>query len=137
MMQLRFEKQYFLLGIGLLVLEILIALYLHDKIIRPYVGDFLAPIFLYCLVRSCCMVAPRRVAAVVLLIAYLIELLQYFHFLSWLGWQHVRVANVLLGNHFEWADLLAYTAGIGLVLLVEQLRRGPASARNEWRRVAG
>ncbi|MDO7845811.1 DUF2809 domain-containing protein [Hymenobacter sp. M29] len=125
-MRLRFEKRYFLLASGLLALEVVIALYLHDKIIRPYVGDFLAPVFLYCLVCSGLAVAPMRAAAGVLLISYLIEFLQYFHFLSWLGWQHIRVATVLLGNHFEWSDLLAYTGGVALVLLVEQMR-GPRS----------
>lgn len=49
---LHFSKRYFLLASGLLAAEVLIALYAHDRVIRPYAGDLLATIFLYCLVRS-------------------------------------------------------------------------------------
>jgi hypothetical protein len=136
-MQLRFAKRYFLLAIGLLALEVLIALYVHDKIVRPYGGDVLAPAFLYCLVRSASSVSPKRAAGLVLLVSYLIEFLQYFHVLSLLGWQHSRPVAVLLGNHFEWTDLLAYTAGVALVLLAEHLTREQPAAPNEMQNSAG
>jgi uncharacterized membrane protein len=41
----RFHKTYFLLAVLLFVIELLIALYLHDRFIRPHVGDFLVVIF--------------------------------------------------------------------------------------------
>jgi hypothetical protein len=41
-----------------------------------------------------------------------------------LGLQHSRLANIVLGNHFEWGDMLAYTLGILLLLLLP--RRQPA-----------
>jgi len=129
-MQLRFDKRYFLRASGLLALEVFIALYVHDKIIRPYVGDVLAPVFLYCLVRSGLVVSAKAAAAMVLLASYLIEFLQYFHVLHLLGWQHSRLLTVLLGNHFEWADLLAYTGGVALALLAEHLTRAHGAAPN-------
>ena len=49
---LRFHKGYFLAAVGLLLLEIFIALFVHDRFIRPYAGDFLATIFVYCLLGS-------------------------------------------------------------------------------------
>ncbi|MBB5638747.1 glucan phosphoethanolaminetransferase (alkaline phosphatase superfamily) [Pedobacter cryoconitis] len=48
----RFNKYYFGFTLLLLSIEILIARYAHDQIIRPYAGDFLIVIFLYCLVMS-------------------------------------------------------------------------------------
>lgn len=119
-MTFRFNKRYLLFASALLLLEVLIALCLHDKIIRPYGGDVLAPVLLYCLVRGSVAVSTTRAAGLVLLVSYLIECLQYFHLLTWLGWQPSRLAAVLLGNHFEWADLLAYTLGVALVLLAER-----------------
>ncbi|MBF9140533.1 ribosomal maturation YjgA family protein [Hymenobacter properus] len=121
----------------MLILETLIALFLHDTIIRPYVGDVLAPIFLYCLVRGGLLISPKRAAMGVLLISYLIECLQYFHLLALLGWQHHRLVAVLLGNHFEWADLLAYTGGVALALLAEGMVRARSTARNEWLGTSG
>jgi hypothetical protein len=131
-LRFRFEKRYFLGASVLLALEVLIALCLHDKIIRPYVGDVLAPVFLYYLVRSSVTMSTKRAAALVLMTSYLIEGLQYAHGLSWLGWQHSRLATVLLGNHFEWADLLAYTSGVALALLAERVLKARSAARNEW-----
>ncbi|MDB5271206.1 MAG: hypothetical protein JWP58_4246 [Hymenobacter sp.] len=116
---IRIQKHYLLAASLLLMLEVFIALFVHDGIIRPYAGDFLATIFLYCLARGLLAAAPKKVALGVLLTAYAIETLQYVHLLSWLGWQHSRVARVVLGSRFEWADLLAYTLGVGLALGLE------------------
>jgi hypothetical protein len=54
-----------------------------------------------------------------LLFAYLVEALQYFQLINHLGIQHSALARTILGHSFEWMDMLAYTAGIGIVLLVE------------------
>ncbi|GAB2870757.1 ribosomal maturation YjgA family protein [Hymenobacter ruber] len=116
---IRIRKRYLLAASLLFLLEVFIALFVHDKIIRPYAGDFLATIFLYCLARGLLKAAPGKVALGVLLTAYLIEGLQYVHLLSWLGWQHSRVARIVLGSQFEWIDMVAYTLGIGLVLGME------------------
>lgn len=113
-----FRKGYFLLACGLLLLEVLIALYMHDRIIRPYAGDFLAAIFVYCLLRSVVRASVGRLASMALAISYLIEGLQYFNLLDRLGW-HSRAARIIFGSHFEWSDMLAYTLGMGLVLAME------------------
>ena len=124
---LHFSKRYFLVTCGLLLTEILITCYAHDQIIRPYGGDLLAPIFLYCLVRSFVVTRPTRTLIAVLLISYLIEGLQYLDLLSWLGWQHWRLARIVLGSHFAWGDMLAYSLGALLVLATEKLRRPAGS----------
>lgn len=70
-------------------------------------------------------VAP--VLAAVLLFSYLVELSQYFHLVARLGLAHSRVAHLVLGSAFSWADMLAYTLGALLVLAAERLR-APRSA---------
>ena len=47
-----FRRSYFLATVLLLLTEALIALHVHDRIIRPYFGDFLAVVLVYCLVRK-------------------------------------------------------------------------------------
>ena len=49
---LTFRKTYFILSILLFIIEVLIALFAHDEFIRPYVGDLLVVVLLYCLVKS-------------------------------------------------------------------------------------
>ncbi|MFD1470359.1 DUF2809 domain-containing protein [Hymenobacter caeli] len=124
---LRFRKSYFLLASGLFLLEVFIALRLHDRFVRPYVGDFLATIFLYCLVMSVVRVPAGRAAAGALLVSYLVEGLQYLDLLTYLGWQHSRLARTVLGSHFEWPDLLAYTLGALAVVAAERARRPRAA----------
>ncbi len=118
----RFHYRYFLLAAGLLALEICIARFAHDRFVRPYVGDFLATILLYCLLKSVWSAPAGRVAAVALLVSYAIEVAQLAHLLSWLGWQHSPVARLVLGSQFEWGDMLAYTLGAAGVLGLEQAR---------------
>ena len=115
----RFRRRYFLWAIALFALEGLIALYAHDRLIRPYAGDVLATIWLYCLGRSLLAARPGRVLLGALLLSYFIEYLQYLHFLNYLGWQHWQLARVVLGSHFAWGDVLAYSLGALVALVMD------------------
>lgn len=119
----RFFNAYGLLAAGLLGAEVLIAQRVHDRFIRPYAGDFLVTIFLYCLVQSTGRRPVNRVLAGVLLFSYLVEIGQYFHLVARLGLAHSRVARLVLGSAFSWADMLAYSLGALLVLAVERGRK--------------
>lgn len=119
----RFFNGYGLLAAGLLGVEVLLAQRVHDRFIRPYAGDFLVPIFLYCLVQSVGQRPVKPVLATVLLFSYLVEIGQYFHLVAWLGLGHSRLVRIVLGSTFSGADILAYTLGALLVLTVEQARR--------------
>ncbi len=125
----RFHHRYFLLAAGLLGLETGIARFAHDRFVRPYVGDFLATILLYCLLKSGWSAPAGRVGAVALLLSYAIELAQLAHLLRWVGWQQSPVARLVLGSQFEWGDMLAYTLGAAVVLAIEAARaRAPRQA---------
>jgi hypothetical protein len=116
---MNFHKNYFTLAILLLITEVLIARYLHDNIIRPYGGDFLVVILIYCLVKTFLNTPVIPTAVAVLLFAYVIEVLQYFRLVVLLGLQHVKLARVILGTSFSWTDILCYTLGIALVIIIE------------------
>lgn len=120
----RFHRTYFLLALLLFFTEVLIALYAHDEIIRPYGGDFLVVIMIYCFLRSFLNTKIRVTAMAVLLFAYLLETLQYFHLVNLLGLQDSNLAKIILGTCFAWTDLFAYSLGISVVLLTELKIRG-------------
>jgi hypothetical protein len=61
-------------------------------------------------------------AIVTLIISYVIETLQYFQFIYRVGWGNSAFARTVLGTNFAWADILAYTLGIVLVVGLEQWR---------------
>jgi hypothetical protein len=107
---------YFLSFLLLFITEVLIALYVHDAIIRPYFGDVLVVIMIYCFVKSFGDLPVVPTAVGVLLFAYLIEILQHFNLVQHLGLADSKLANTVLGNYFTWVDMLAYTLGFLAVL---------------------
>ncbi len=116
---LTFNLRFFLLTILFFVTEVLIALYVKDDFVRPYVGDYLVVMLIYCAVRTFIKANPVKVAIAVLLFAYMIELLQYFRIVDRLGLSGNPVAKTVIGYGFEWWDMLAYTLGVLTILLVE------------------
>ena len=121
-MRLSFNWFYFVLAILIFITEVLIAIYLHDGFIRPYVGDFLVVILIYCFVRSFLQAPVLPVAIAVLVFSYLVETLQYFNLVKLLGLEHSRIANIVIGNYFAWSDILAYTLGIAVTIVLEKIR---------------
>ena len=118
---LTFQWKYLLPAIFLFVVELVIAFFVHDTIVRPFIGDFLVVLLMYCFLKSFFQL-PVYVAAVsVLLFAYGIEILQYFKLIYRLGWQDSLLAHLILGSKFHWIDMLMYTAGILLVILAENV----------------
>jgi hypothetical protein len=116
----KFQKHYFFIALILFFTEIIIALYFHDEIIRPYGGDFLVVILLYCLVKAFINTKVRATALAVLLFSYLMETLQYFHFVEVIGLNQYALARIIIGTYFTWTDILAYTLGILLVIAIEK-----------------
>lgn len=117
---LTFNKRYFFFALALFITEVLIALYAHDRIVRPYVGDYLVVFLLYCGVRTFFNISPLKLSIGVLLFSYLIEVLQYFNLVGLLGLEKNEVATVVIGHSFEWIDLLAYTLGTLTILVLER-----------------
>lgn len=117
-----FKSNYLLITSLLFITEVLIALLVHDKIVRPYFGDLLVVILLYCFIKSFLNWSIPQTCWLVLLFAYVIETLQYFNFVHHLGLANSKIANVILGTSFAWLDILAYTLGIVIVSGIEWLR---------------
>ncbi|MDN3583223.1 DUF2809 domain-containing protein [Mucilaginibacter flavus] len=118
----KFHRSYFILTIILFTAECLIGKYMHDKLIRPYGGDFLVVILLYCFIKSFLNKAFLPVAIVVLCVAYVVEITQYFHLIKLLGLQHSTPAALILGTSFSWTDICCYTLGIALVVGIEKIK---------------
>jgi len=118
-MMFTFNKKYFYAALLLFLTEVFIALFVRDKFIRPYFGDVLVVIMLYCFVKSFFDVPALKVAIGVLVFACCIEFLQYLNIVGKMGLQHSVIANTIIGNYFAWKDILAYVAGFLVVLLVE------------------
>ncbi len=103
----------------LLVVEIAIALFVRDSFVRPYLGDVLAVILVYCGLRAVLPLAPWQAAGLAFGIATVIEFGQLIGILDMLGLRGNVIARTVLGSGFEWKDFLAYGAGAVIPLLTE------------------
>lgn len=101
---------YALCFAGLFLLEIGIALHVHDDFVRPYVGDMLAVVLVYCLARVFVNHPHRLLPLYVFLFACTIELAQYVGVADRLDLQN-RALRIALGSVADWGDVASYAAG--------------------------
>lgn len=120
-MTLTFNPKYLLLTLILFAVEVCIALFIKDKLIRPFIGDVLVVVLIYCFLKIFLNIAYWKAAFGVLLLACLIEILQYFDYVTLLGLENSRVLSVILGRTFEWLDFAAYFTGFLLIILIEKI----------------
>lgn len=117
---IKFDLKYFALTILLFVIEVFIALFVHDEFIRPYFGDVLVVILIYCFIKSFFNMPVLKTVILVLSFSFLIEYLQYRNFVATIGLENSKLANTILGNSFAWEDILSYLAGAILIVLIEK-----------------
>lgn len=116
---------YLLLSLVLLLTEIGIGRFVHDAFLRPYGGDILVVILIYCLIRVVIPTGWRRLPLYVFIFACAVEVLQYFDFVTLIGLGDNAVARTALGTSFSFLDILCYFVGCALVALVEGARKKP------------
>lgn len=121
---IKFDLKYFALTISFFLIELIIALYVHDNFVRPYFGDVLVVILIYCFVKSFLKLKVLTASAFVLLFAFTIEFLQYLNIVEKLELQSSKIARTVIGTSFSWEDIISYIAGILIVILVEYFLRG-------------
>lgn len=121
------SKWYLLITICLLLIEIAIALFVKDKIIRPYIGDLLVVILIYAFVKIWISNRELLVAAGVFVFACIIELLQYLHIVEVLGLDDNKVATVIIGSKFNTLDIVMYLLGTVVVILAEKFLKSRAN----------
>lgn len=105
---------YLAATIVIFLIELLIALFVRDKFIRPYVGDMLVVVLLYTCIRIVLPEKPRLLPLYVFLLSTCVELLQGMNIVERLGLQENRFFSVLIGTTFDWKDIVCY--GVGCVL---------------------
>lgn len=115
-----FNTRYLATFSLLLIIEVCIALFIHDQIIRPFVGDVLVVLLLYSFVRAFININTLKAIIGVLLFAYTVEVIQATPFIDWTGLSDHKIAKIILGNTFDWKDLFAYTLGALLILIFEK-----------------
>jgi hypothetical protein len=122
-MKFRIDRTYLALACLIFIIEAIIARYVHDGLIRPFAGDVLVVILIYCFIRSLFDIPVLAAASATLAFSFLIEFLQSQNLVARLGWERSAIARAVLGTSFSWIDIAMYIGGVCIVLMVEFNRR--------------
>ena len=115
MNKMKKRAAYFIIFIFLLIIEILIALYIHDNFVRPYIGDVLVVILIYTFLRTFIPDKIKLMPLYIFIFAVVVEILQYFRIVEILGFQNNIFMSVLIGSVFDIKDIICY--GVGCMIL--------------------
>ena len=121
---------YALLFGGVFVVEVLIALFVRDNFIRPYVGDMLVAVLLCALLR---IFFPEKLPLLplyVFLFAAAVEVAQFFDIVKLLGLENISFLSIIIGRTFSFADIICYAVGCALFFIAERFSNKQFSRRN-------
>ena len=114
---------YMLATLILLGIEVYIALFVRDAVVRPYVGDMLVVVVIYTFVRIFVPEKVRFLPLYVFLFAALVEGLQAIHIVELLGLSAYPFFSILIGATFDGKDIICYAVGCILLGGYEILKR--------------
>lgn len=114
---------YFLAFLFFLAIEVFIALFVHDSFVRPYVGDALVVVVLYCFVRIFLPDRCRWLPMIIFVFATGVEFLQYLNIVEWLKLSDNVFMRILIGSVFDMKDIICYGVGCVILQVAELLKR--------------
>jgi hypothetical protein len=114
-----FHRSYAAAAAAVLAIELGIAAFLPDGLVRSHGGDMLAVLLVYFALRSVTPLGTLGASGAALATAAALEAAQWLRLGDQLGWSSCSLARIVLGNSFDPIDLVAYAAGAGLALAIE------------------
>lgn len=105
----------------LFIIETIIAFFVHDQFIRPYVGDILVVILMYTFIRGFIKESIKFLPIYLFIFAAAVETAQYFHIVDLLHLKNNKVALIIIGNSFDIKDILCYLVGSVILIVWERL----------------
>ena len=106
----------------LFAVEVFIALFVHDRIIRPFIGDVLVVILIFAFIRIFIPEKVRLLPLFIFIFASGVEVAQYFRIVEVLGLQDNRIMSTIIGTSFDIRDILCYFVGCVICGIWEYIR---------------
>jgi len=105
------------------MIEAIIAVFIHDNFIRPYLGDVLVVVLIYCFIKAFVRNETKLLPLYIFIFALLVEVGQYFNLAELLGLSEYRIARVIIGATFDIKDIACYMVGCVGLFLFEMIKR--------------
>lgn len=117
---MRVNYKYLYIFIALFLIEVYIGVFIHDNIIRPFIGDVLVVCLIYFFIG----VFTRKVLPIyVFIFACLIEIGQYFNLVYLLHMEDFKIAKIVLGSTFDFCDIISYLIGTILIFIYKAIEK--------------
>jgi len=120
----RLSKGYLCALVIIFLVLFVIAVFVRDGFIRPYLGDVLVVSFVYCFIRAFLANEFYPLPLYVFIFAAMVEVGQYFNLVHLLGLDNSAIARVVIGTHYDFKDIVCYFAGCAGLFLFETVKRG-------------
>ena len=116
------KKLFYLIAtLVILAVEIFIGLFVHDRFVRPFVGDVLVVVLIYTFIRIFIPEKVRLLPLYVFIFAVVVELLQLIRIVEILGLQDNKLMSTIIGTSFDIRDILCYFVGCAFCGIWEYL----------------
>ncbi len=110
---------YICVFLALVIVEILIALFVHDNFIRPYGGDIIIVGVIYCFIRILFPYRFTKLPFYVFVMALTVEIAQYFRYVELFGLANNKLMRTVLGTSFSVHDIICYGIGAVICLVIQ------------------
>ncbi len=110
---------YLLIFLVILLSEVMIALFIKDDFIRPYVGDILVTVLLCAFLRIFFPFRFTALPGIAFLFSLAVEIGQYFDIVRIFGFEDNRVISTLIGRTFSLTDIICYALGCVIFAVVD------------------
>jgi hypothetical protein len=119
---MRKRLPYLIATLVILAVEVFIGSFVHDRFVRPFIGDVLVVILIYAFIRIFIPDKVRLLPLYVFIFAVAVELLQLISIVEVLGLQDNRLMSTIIGTSFDIRDILCYFVGCVICGIWEYVR---------------
>lgn len=118
------RKKYAVIFLILFLVEAAIALWVRDSFIRPYLGDVLVTVLIYCFLRIFIRKPGWWLVTGVFIFAAAVEIGQYFNLVKVLHLEGSRFFRIVLGSTFDLKDIACYFVGCAAAAIGQYVEFG-------------
>jgi len=118
---MKINIKYLFAFLVLFITEVIIAVFVHDALIRPYVGDFLVVILMYTFIKAFVNKPIRFLPIFLFAFASVVELAQYYNIVNVLHLQDNKVISTIIGSSFDIKDIFCYLIATVVLLMWEKI----------------
>ncbi len=112
---------YLIALVLLLGVEIFIGDFVRDNFVRPYVGDVLVVVLIYCALRVIFPKGIKLLPLYIFIFACGVELMQFVDVVALLDIPSSSILSIIIGRTFSVADIICYAVGCTLIYTTERI----------------